>query len=139
MRYLIYVSRNLIEPHATCAEMERIVAGALQRNAALRITGALVTAGDRNLQYLEGPEAELAELMRSIVRDPRHEQVQVIADRGVQTRRFPNWRLAYCGGSEVVRRTILAAADDAAKGGRDWTDDLIDVVEDCIAFPHLSD
>lgn len=111
---LIYVSRSRLILPDQAGEVDRIVAASTERNAALRVRGALIFTERHFAQILEGPGAALDELMESIGHDPRHEQVTVIDRRAIDGYRFQDWSLAYWGDAgymdnQVAR--VLAKAD----------------------------
>jgi len=64
---------------------------ARRRNHRESVTGLLVADGSHYLQWLEGPPAGVARLMRSIVLDRRHESIEVLSDTAVPERRFAGW------------------------------------------------
>lgn len=94
---LIYVSRSLVELPDQVEEIDKIVTGSIERNAKLNVRGALLFTEQHFAQLLEGPEPAIEELMASINRDPRHEQVTVIERRPIDSYRFADWGLAYWG------------------------------------------
>ena len=107
---LIYTSRSTLARDVRDREVEGIVAAARRRNLQLRVTGALLFDGARFAQLLEGEEAAVDELMASIARDPRHDQVQVASRRGVDTRSFATWSMAYSGPTPSAARMIAEVA-----------------------------
>jgi hypothetical protein len=86
--------------------VEAITRVARSRNAALALTGALISTDEHFAQVLEGPASAVDAVMASIFRDPRHWRVTVLeeADRG--ERRFPQSPLAYAGHSPLVALRI---------------------------------
>jgi len=64
---------------------------ARRRNHRESVTGLLVADGSRYLQWLEGPPAGVATLMRSIALDRRHDSIEVLSDAAVPARRFAGW------------------------------------------------
>ena len=104
---LLYVSRRL----ATARDVKDIVAASHVRHAALNVTGALIASRNHFAQILEGPWAGVDELMISICRDPRHENVDVLLFEAIEKRRFPDWALAYSGASEFIDGLIKAVAN----------------------------
>jgi len=95
LHYLIYESR------ATRLFTEAELAGLLERsrahNAARGLTGLLLYASDgRMVQVLEGERATIHALHYDhIARDPRHQQLRVLADEPLDRRRFADWRMGY--------------------------------------------
>jgi len=115
---LLYVSRALVRGAEAEAAVADIVRVARERNAELGVTGALAFTGERFAQVLEGPRAAVKELMVSINRDPRHEDIVIIREGPVAKARFAQWTLAYSGPWAFVGRTIIGALDEAPVPGR---------------------
>lgn len=99
---LLYVSRTLLKFPTGNAEVEAIVAVSLVRNAGLDVTGALISTPAYFAQVLEGPQPAVAELMRSIMRDPRHTEIKLLTEGEVPERRFSGWSMAYSGYATYV-------------------------------------
>jgi hypothetical protein len=85
-------------------DLAALLEAARRANRASGVTGMLLTQDGRFLQALEGPEPVVRRLLASIARDPRHEQVTVLADEIVRARRFPDWAMAEgdIGGIEAL-------------------------------------
>jgi len=62
-------------------------------NQAAGISGVLVVADDEIVQWLEGPEIAVRELMAKISADPRHTDVSVMESFPVHKRLFSNWAM----------------------------------------------
>lgn len=105
---LIYVSQSLIAPADQRREVEAIVTGSIRRNLSLGVRGALLFTERHFAQLLEGPAAAVDEVMASIERDMRHEQVTVIERKPVDGYRFPDWGLAYWGNATYMDRKIAS-------------------------------
>jgi len=75
------------------AEVDRIVAHATQKNAALGITGALAYNGRNFCQLLEGKEDVVRALVATIAQDPRHSGFKVIDEREVTDAHFEGWSM----------------------------------------------
>lgn len=110
---LIYVSRSRLIIPTQAAEIDRIVAGSIDRNAGLQVRGALIFTERHFAQLLEGPPAAIEELMVSIRRDERHESVTVIEDRPIDGYRFPDWSLAYWGDASYMDQHVARVLDKA--------------------------
>jgi hypothetical protein len=105
---ILFVSR--IAAGCDVGIIRNIVLAARERNAARRISGALLFDGERFCELIEGPEADVRQLMQGISRDSRHTQVTVLfADSALPGRMAQRWVSGYCD----------AAAMDAlgAEGG----------------------
>ena len=84
-------------------------------NGSVGITGLLLHRRDRFIQFLEGPEPAVRDLVAKISRDPRHTRVRVLLDDPVAERQFSEWTMGY--------RTVDDSAPTPA-GFRTSFDDL---------------
>lgn len=109
---LIYVSRSVIPRSEHDKELEAIVSGSITRNIGLAVRGVLIFTEGHFAQLLEGPEAGVDELMASIERDRRHEQVTVIERKPIDGYRFPDWGLAYWGNAAYVNGKLASILDE---------------------------
>lgn len=93
---LLYVSRVSRKAGAQLpSTMEDILIASCARNAALDVTGFLWSDGLLFTQVLEGPAAAVAAVFGSILRDERHEAIQVRLHETIRRRRFSCWSM--CG------------------------------------------
>lgn len=92
------------------AVLDQIFATAGLANIRHKITGALLACDGRFLQLIEGPHQALLNLYASIESDSRHHSLNLLENRSVATRRFPNWSLC-CG---VFRSDMSAFAHEPA-------------------------
>ena len=104
--FLLYVSRSLLRLPHEGGEVDRIVAVARRENARLGVTGALVFTRAHFAQVLEGDEEAVEALMERIRNDRRHDSVTVVRKSLRDARLFPQWSMAYSGGSLYVDRHI---------------------------------
>lgn len=74
-------------------ELHGLLHGAQARNRALEITGLLVYDEERFFQCLEGPAAAVDEVWRSIRRDGRHGDLELLGNASSSTRFFGDWAL----------------------------------------------
>lgn len=103
---LVYVSRSTLSLDGDASAVDDIVTVANQRNAILRVTGALVYTELHFAQVLEGAAQSIGELMDSILHDPRHCDVTVVAEHKSTSRRFGSWAMAYAGPSPYLDRHL---------------------------------
>ena len=106
LKSLLYVSRCRLDAENARGKVDDIVHVAASRNASLSVTGALVFTEVHFAQVLEGPPEAVDELMSSILRDSRHQDVQVLRSTHVPSRRFSQWSMAYAGPSRYVSGLI---------------------------------
>jgi hypothetical protein len=114
MLSLLYLSRSALERGDQEREVQSILGVAVQRNLRNGITGALVQTERDFAQVLEGPEVAVAQVMGSILIDPRHFDVRILARQQIEERSFPNWGMAQIASSPELQRLI-----DAIKSARD--------------------
>ncbi|MEJ6489706.1 BLUF domain-containing protein [Leucobacter sp. USCH14] len=77
------------------AELDALLEQARSRNAALQVTGMLSYRNGSFVQFLEGSEEHLAELMTDISADSRHTDVRVLIDEPIAERQFSSWTMGY--------------------------------------------
>jgi hypothetical protein len=115
--FLLYVSRSLLRLPDEAGEVDRIVAVARRENERLGVTGALMFTQAHFAQVLEGDQAAVETLMQRIRRDPRHELVTIVSAGARDGRLFPQWSMAYSGGSLYVDRHIKPLLGPVAEHG----------------------
>ena len=86
---IVYVST--LEPHVSQDDIAALVDEAAVFNKAHGITGVLVLEERRVCQILEGPEAAVKALFRSIGKDPRHTGVTEIVNVPIDAVTFDDW------------------------------------------------
>lgn len=91
MLAITYVSEEK-EPFSP-DDLEALAANAEQHNSQADITGYLFYEGGRFIQYIEGPESAMADLMARIEKDPRHTILKQDSDNTLEDRRFKNWSM----------------------------------------------
>lgn len=91
MRGVVYVSEALV--YFDKMALESLAAEAAALNFDRGITGYLYFEKDRFVQYIEGDEDTIDELMQVITRDKRHRVLHSIVEDGLEERRFPSWHM----------------------------------------------
>ena len=87
---LVYCSQ--VTPGVDSADVDAIIAASRRRNAVLGITGILVFGSGVFFQWIEGPKAEVMQLVELIESDRRHEMMVTLStDEEVRERIFPSW------------------------------------------------
>lgn len=76
-------------------ELIAILDKARQKNTLLGVTGMLLYKNGNFLQVLEGEATVVKPLYAIIEADPRHYDVQMIAERSVEARYFEKWSMAF--------------------------------------------
>jgi hypothetical protein len=83
-----------------------LIAGSEVSNREAGITGVLLATETHFLQVLEGGFDDVNELFMHIVRDPRHEKIQLIAFDCVESRLFGGWAMHGVGIFNFNRKLI---------------------------------
>lgn len=101
----------------------RMLHRARKENRAAGISGVLVMGENEIIQWLEGPELAVRQLLAKIIADPRHHSVSVMESFPVQKRLFGNWSMLLAG-EEVpeaaeLHRGIYLPANNIADLGAD--------------------
>ena len=73
--------------------VQKLIRKSEEKNQDAGVTGVLLATASHFLQVLEGSFDEVNELFMQIVRDPRHDQVQLIAFDCVESRLYGGWAM----------------------------------------------
>jgi methanogenic corrinoid protein MtbC1 len=87
--------------------MEALMEEARARNRAMGVTGMLVHENGRFLQWLEGPSDSVEALWRSIQKDERHGEIEVLGEGVSPVRLFSEWDMRF------LSRGAGASSDEA--------------------------
>ena len=96
------------------AEVSRIIEWSQRRNVVRDITGVLVFGSGVFFQWIEGPPAQVENLIASLHGDSRHHDI-VTLDRSVEkrVRLYPNWEMELVGADDI--RAVLQEALESAE------------------------
>ena len=86
------------------------------RNGSVDVTGVLLYRDGRFIQFLEGPEKAVRELVASISQDRRHTRVRVLLEDPVAERQFAEWTMGYQTLDAVAPEGFRASFDDLENG-----------------------
>ena len=78
------------------------------------MTGVLIWTPRYFAQVIEGNRAAVQLLYDRILRDTRHEKVELVDARDVPDRAFADWSLAYSGGTSYVQERLARLHAPAA-------------------------
>jgi hypothetical protein len=96
-------------------EVGRMVEWAQRRNVTRDITGVLVFGSGVFFQWIEGPPAQVKDLIASLHGDTRHYDI-VVLDRSEDKRErlYPNWEMERVAADDIraVLRDALESAED---------------------------
>jgi hypothetical protein len=104
MYRLIYKSRA--NQRINWELVNELIAGSEESNRDAGITGVLLATETHFLQVLEGSFDDVNDLFMHIVRDPRHEKIQLIAFDCVESRLFGGWAMHGVGIFNFNRQVI---------------------------------
>lgn len=90
---VIYRSRAVQRP--ADIDLFYMLAQARQRNKSLDLSGLLLYDRGFFFQWLEGANAPLGQVWNSIRRDPRHADIEVLADQSIPIRLFSDWTMGF--------------------------------------------
>ena len=110
---LVYCSQ--VTPGVGSDDVDAIIAASRRRNALLGITGVLVFGSGVFFQWIEGPKAEVMELIKLIESDGRHEMMVTLStDEEVRERIFPTWDMELVDADNIheVLQDALETAQD---------------------------
>lgn len=99
LSFLLY--RSNAAPGLSDDDMRAILDSARGRNRRLDLTGCLHHEAGLFFQWLEGPAPALREVMALLMRDRRHDQVQILSAGGLEHRLFRNWTMRYSDRDQV--------------------------------------
>jgi len=104
MYRLIYKSRA--KEKISWELVRELIGRSEEKNQDAGITGVLLATDTHFLQVLEGSFDEVNELFMRIVRDPRHDKVQLIAFDCVESRLYGGWAMHGVGVFDFNRELI---------------------------------
>ena len=91
MKWVMYVSKTL--KTLSNDQLRALADLSTINNEIIGITGYLYFNKNRFLQYMEGSEKEIDNLLDKIKQDSRHELTILIEENQKMRRRFPNWSM----------------------------------------------
>ena len=100
MRGVVYVSEALV--YFDNMALESLAAQAAALNFDRGITGYLYFEKDRFVQYIEGDDDTIEELMEVISRDKRHRVLHTVVEHDLEERRFPSWHMRQLHRKELL-------------------------------------
>jgi len=126
MYQIIYKSDCIIPKEFLENEIKKILDASALNNNKDGITGLLLLVQYRFLQILEGDETAIEKCMNHIKEDSRHTNVQIILNREVGKRAFPDWSMKFyrLNGNESLQKLGIEPLHDLAIS--QWKDDFKD-------------
>ncbi len=102
----LYASRATAE-YPISKLVESVVNASRANNPAKGITGFLCMSGSTFVQVLEGGRDEVCELFNAIIRDPRHENIRLLAYEEIRQRKFGSWSMGQVDLTKVNAALLL--------------------------------
>lgn len=97
------------------SEVGRLIEAAQRHNLSCGITGVLVFGSGVFFQWIEGPVADVQNLIANLYGDPRHYDI-VVLDRSEEKRErlYPNWEMERVDADDIreVLEDALGSAED---------------------------
>jgi hypothetical protein len=90
---LLYISRAV--GAVTTTVSGSILETARLHNRVAGITGVLCQGQGLFIQILEGERRAINRLYATLIKDKRHQDVELISIEEIETRKFPNWSMAH--------------------------------------------
>jgi hypothetical protein len=90
---LLYISRSV--GAVTTTVTGSILETARLHNRVAGITGVLCQGQGLFIQILEGERRAINRLYATLIKDKRHQDVELISIEEIETRKFPNWSMAH--------------------------------------------
>jgi len=90
---LLYISRAV--GALTTTVTGSILETARLHNRVAGITGVLCQGQGLFIQILEGERRAINRLYATLIKDKRHQDVELVATEEIESRKFPNWSMAH--------------------------------------------
>jgi hypothetical protein len=108
----LYASR-ISTPHAASA-LDEILEQSRKNNPKHGITGLLCHTHDSFVQVVEGGREPISDLLRSIYRDGRHQQMTILMFEEIAERRFGNWTMGRVNVESINAAVLLKYCEKTA-------------------------
>jgi hypothetical protein len=96
---LLYTSLAVREMDAN--DLTALLTQSREKNARLNITGLLIYGKREFLQLLEGNKKDIFDLYNTIVKDKRHQQVNLLWDGEIDDLSFEDWSMAFLNINDI--------------------------------------
>ena len=91
---VIYISEAVGAAGSNLLSFVEILGISDRNNRRDHLTGALLCHAGRFLQVIEGSRGDLDMLMTRLRGDPRHQNIRILSDEPITSRRFAAWAMA---------------------------------------------
>jgi hypothetical protein len=107
MKSILYVSESNIGFSHAKDRLSNIVEYSRWWNGSVGITGALVFTEKHFVQFIEGSDEAIDDMLIKLNSDARHMNVVVIESVERHSRYFEEWDLAYSGPDDYIDRKLM--------------------------------
>ena len=108
----LYASR--ISTPLAASALDEILEQSRRNNPARGITGLLCHTHDSFVQVVEGGREPISDLLRSIYRDDRHQQMTILSFEEIAERRFGNWTMGRVNVESINAAVLLKYSEKVA-------------------------
>lgn len=91
---MTYCSESTLKPKHLAQALEEIAHFANAANEQQEITGVLFYYQGIFLQTIEGKQSDLENLMVHLTKDTRHRNINILTNKPLTKRHFPQWHMA---------------------------------------------
>tara|TARA_B100001094_G_C18158297_1_gene787777 strand:+ start:997 stop:1413 length:417 start_codon:yes stop_codon:yes gene_type:complete len=131
-KQLIYCSENNI---TSIKDIVAMAHRAGEFNKTKNITGSLFFSYKFFIQLLEGEKSEVDSLYGRIVKDTRHENIQLIYDQEVEQRFFPAWNMQEVTEKDIDFDSLSGFFPDSVFDPYSLSvDQALQFFRDCVAY-----
>jgi len=99
-------------------EIAALLALSRSNNARDGITGAMLYHRDRFVQIIEGDDEMVRARYAVIAADPRHRSVQIMREKPIGQRQFPQWTMGFRAAAGESLRQLEGFEDILARRGQ---------------------
>ena len=110
---LVYISKATVPMDQEA--LEQIGRVAQDSNQRRRITGVLMYGSGHFVQFLEGPDEQVDNLIKRITADGRHTDLQIVLHRHATKRLLPDWSMGTLNFESEIHGDIDAQVEDIMK------------------------
>jgi hypothetical protein len=108
----LYASR--ISTSLAASALDGILEQSRKNNPKRGITGLLCHTHDSFVQVVEGGREPVSDLLRSIYRDDRHQQMTILLFEEIAERRFGNWTMGRVNVENINAAVLLKYSEKVA-------------------------
>lgn len=143
---LAYASRSTFKPFVSASGMDvniaQILEVARQNNQKNHLVGALYYGNGCFFQCLEGSKQAIDDLYTKLLKDPRHENLKILAYDAIEEAHFSSWEMKYATIDNEVRsflREHNVHKFDPYQFSPDMTKKLVDMLQNADDGAHDDD